>query len=306
MDAKYCKFPEPRGRPLGRFTGASEILAGADAVAGDGSVIRSALFFFGLPLLLGAVSERAISELCPDPTAKTAPSSTSNPGNPRTASPSFSSGILGGAEAAAGDGDGDRSIFPSSAFFLGLPLPLFPGVSEPAISEFCSPSTTDPVSSDTASPAAFAGGLRSGGVNLGEGVDGGFCILLVNVASSMRILLLVIRINGVAIVEATYGLQLSQASANSTTCNLFLQNQRWASYGYQGRKELQVFEPHFLSHKENQSLLSLVQREPNRFDVQVKVEISDGVRKERIHSWTSSGNYMKESEDLKSFAHGVL
>ncbi|KAF7821772.1 reverse transcriptase [Senna tora] len=82
-----------------------------------------------------------------------------------------------------------------------------------------------------------------------------------NVASSMRILLLVTRINGVAIVEATYGLppaqslqqaclivlrwslQLSKASANSTTCNLFLQNQRWASlldYGYQVRKELQV------------------------------------------------------------------
>lgn len=46
----------------------------------------------------------------------------------------------------------------------------------------------------------------------------------------------------------------------------------------------------------NQSLLSLVQSERKRFDVQAKVAISEGVKKERIQSWTSSGKSENETE----------
>lgn len=57
-----------------------------------------------------------------------------------------------------------------------------------------------------------------------------------------------------------------------------------------------VLDPHLLSQRVNQSLLSQVQSERKRFDVQAKVAISEGVKKERIQSWTSSGKSENETE----------
>lgn len=45
-----------------------------------------------------------------------------------------------------------------------------------------------------------------------------------------------------------------------------------------------VLEPHLRSHMVNQSLVSFVQREVKRFEVQAKVAISDGERKESMQS----------------------
>lgn len=57
-----------------------------------------------------------------------------------------------------------------------------------------------------------------------------------------------------------------------------------------------VLEPHLRSHMANQSLPSFLQSETKRFEVQAKVAISGGVRKERTQSWTSSGKSVKEME----------
>lgn len=46
--------------------------------------------------------------------------------------------------------------------------------------------------------------------------------------------------------------------------------------------------------RENQILESLRQRERERLEVEAKVEMSDGVRKERMQSWTSSGKSDKD------------
>lgn len=61
-----------------------------------------------------------------------------------------------------------------------------------------------------------------------------------------------------------------------------------------------VFEPHLRSHIENQSFPSFLQSETKRFEVQAKLEISGGVRKDRMHSWTSSGKSEKEIEQSNS------
>lgn len=61
-----------------------------------------------------------------------------------------------------------------------------------------------------------------------------------------------------------------------------------------------VLEPHLRSHIENQSLPSFLHSETNRFDVQAKLAISGGVRKERTQSWTSSGKSAKETEQPNS------
>ena len=45
-----------------------------------------------------------------------------------------------------------------------------------------------------------------------------------------------------------------------------------------------------------QSLASFRHRETKRFDVQAKAETSEGVRNERMQSWTSSGKSVKEME----------
>ncbi|KAF7838898.1 ribonuclease H [Senna tora] len=82
-----------------------------------------------------------------------------------------------------------------------------------------------------------------------------------NGATVDRAFFLLIRLNGVTLVEASYcltssqslhqaflivlrrGIQLSQASATTSTCNFFVPNQRWATLldsGYNNSKELQV------------------------------------------------------------------
>ncbi|MCD9643737.1 hypothetical protein HAX54_031406 [Datura stramonium] len=55
-------------------------------------------------------------------------------------------------------------------------------------------------------------------------------------------------------------------------------------------------DPHLRWHMENQSLGSSRQRETKRFEVQAKLEISDGVRNERMQSCTSSGKSVNDKE----------
>lgn len=62
-----------------------------------------------------------------------------------------------------------------------------------------------------------------------------------------------------------------------------------------------VLKPQRRWQRANQSLASERQRERKRLEVEAKVDTSEGVRKERMHSWTSSG---KSDKEIASF--GVL